>query len=153
MKHQPYKTADHLNARITEKLNEVNFTVITDLRDYFGMTATIIANDPVLRKHMYLDKVNTYAKAHVAVKADKQASKMVSAATTAASSKDLNFVSTKKGQKATCQASLLQRGNFSGNHANPGASSNHPNQGTVSTEVQPKGVIPEEVGSSNLGNI
>jgi predicted KAP-like P-loop ATPase len=60
MKRHPHETADHLNARINEKLNRVDFTVITDLRNYFGMTAKIIANDPVLRKCMYLDKVNTY---------------------------------------------------------------------------------------------
>jgi hypothetical protein len=46
MKRHPHKTADHLNARINEKLNEVDFTAITDLRDYLGMTAMIIANDP-----------------------------------------------------------------------------------------------------------
>jgi hypothetical protein len=54
MKRHQHETADHLNARINEKLNEVDFSVITDIRDYFGMTATIIANDPALRKRMYL---------------------------------------------------------------------------------------------------
>jgi hypothetical protein len=34
------------------------------------MTATIITNDPALHKHVYLDKVDTNAKAHTAVKAD-----------------------------------------------------------------------------------
>jgi hypothetical protein len=72
------------------------------MHDYFGMTAKIIANDPVLRKCMHLDKVDTNAKGHAAVQEDKQAtihSKMVTTAT-AASSADLNFVSTyKKGQK------------------------------------------------------
>jgi hypothetical protein len=29
--------ADHLNAQINEKLNEVNFTVIADIKEYFGM--------------------------------------------------------------------------------------------------------------------
>jgi hypothetical protein len=53
-------------------LNKVDFAVIRDIRDYFGMTATIIANDPALRKRMYLDKVDMYAKAHAAVKADEQ---------------------------------------------------------------------------------
>ena len=53
MKRHQHETADHLNARINEKLNEVDFSVITDIRDYFGMTATIIANDPALRKRMY----------------------------------------------------------------------------------------------------
>jgi hypothetical protein len=66
------------------------------------MTATIIANDPVLQQGMYLDKVNTYAKAHAAVKADEQASihsKIVSEVSNAWLT-DLNFVSTyKKDQK------------------------------------------------------
>ena len=132
MKRQPHETADHLNARINEKLNEVDFTVITDLRDYFGMTATIIANDPVLRKRMYLDKVNTYAKAHAAVKADEQAtihSKMVSEAA-AASSSDLNYVSTyKKGQKAASQSSQSQRGGYSGSHTSRGTSSTYADRG------------------------
>jgi hypothetical protein len=44
MKRHPHETADHLNARINEKLNQVDSTVITDLRDYFGMTAKIIAS-------------------------------------------------------------------------------------------------------------
>jgi hypothetical protein len=73
MKRHQHESADRLNARIKEKLNEVDFSVITDIRDYFGMTATIIAKDPILRKQMYLDKVDTYAKAHTAVKADEQA--------------------------------------------------------------------------------
>jgi hypothetical protein len=70
MKRHPHEMVDHLNARINEKLNKIDFTVITDLKDYFDMTATIIANDPTLRKHMYLDKVDTYAKAHTALKAN-----------------------------------------------------------------------------------
>ncbi len=60
--------------------------------------------------HMYLDKLNTYAKAHVAVEANKQASihsNMVLAAA-ATSSAELNFMSMyKKGQKATSQAGQL----------------------------------------------
>ena len=122
MKRTPHETADHLNARINEKLNQVDFAVITDIRDYFGMTATIIANDPVLRKRMYLDKVDTYAKAHAAVKADEQASihsKMVTAASSTPF--DLNYVSSyKKNQKATSQAAQPQRGGYS-SHADRGA--------------------------------
>jgi hypothetical protein len=143
--------ADHLNARINEKLNEVDFSVITDLRNYFGMTATIIANHPILRKRLYLDKFNTYAKAHSAVKDDEQASihsKMVSAAASYTSSKDLNFVSTyKRDQKATSQASQSQRSNFSGSHANSGTSSNHANQSTGFSRGTPRGVTPEEKGA------
>ncbi len=33
MKWQPHELAYHLNVRINEKLNEVDFTVITDIRD------------------------------------------------------------------------------------------------------------------------
>ena len=54
MKRFQHKTADHLNAGINEKVNEVDFLVITDVGDYFGMTGTIIANDPTLPKQMYL---------------------------------------------------------------------------------------------------
>jgi O-acetyl-ADP-ribose deacetylase (regulator of RNase III) len=83
MKRHPHETADNLNARINEKLNQIDFTVITDICDYFVMTTTVIANDPALCKRIYLDKVDTYAKEHAAVKVDEQAqvhSKMVSSA-------------------------------------------------------------------------
>ena len=106
MKRHQHESADRLNARINEKLNEVDFSVITDIRDYFGMTATIIANDPILRKQMYLDKVDTYAKAHAAVKADEQAtthSKMLTAS--ASNSSEMNFVSSyRRYQQAASQA-------------------------------------------------
>ncbi|MBV5344408.1 MAG: hypothetical protein JZU63_02160, partial [Rhodoferax sp.] len=117
MKRHQHETADHLNARINEKLNEVDFSVITDIRDYFGMTATIIANDPALHKRMYLDKVDTYAKAHAAVKADEQAtvhSRMVSSA--ASTSADINAMSTyRRGQNSQNQVAQAQRGAGSGN--------------------------------------
>ena len=123
MKRHPHETADHLNARINEKLNEVDFSVITDIRDYFGMTATIIANDPALRKRMYLDKVDSYAKAHAAVKADEQAtvhSRMVSSAGTA--SADANAMSAyKKGQSAQSQAAQPQRGGYQGSNLSRGS--------------------------------
>jgi hypothetical protein len=93
MKRHAHETADHLNARISKELNEVDFAVITDIQDYFRMMATIIANDPALRKRMYLDKVNIYAKAHTAVKADEQAtvhSKMMTTATAVSSEMNLS---------------------------------------------------------------
>ena len=124
MKRYTHESADALHARINEKLNKVDFSVITDIRDYFGMTATIIANDPVLRKQMYLDKVDTYAKAHAATKADEQAtshSKMINAATSSSStSAVLDSVSSyKRGQNQTNQrnassAEQSHRGNSSG---------------------------------------
>jgi hypothetical protein len=87
------------------------------------MTATIIANNPALCKHMYLDKVNMDAKAHAAVKADEQAtvhSKMVTAA--AAASTEMNFLSShKKGQKTASQAAQTYGGGHSGSHAERGS--------------------------------
>jgi hypothetical protein len=59
-----------LNALINEKLNEAYFSVINAICDNFGTMGT---NDPALCKWMYLDKVDTYAKALPAVKAYKQA--------------------------------------------------------------------------------
>ena len=132
MKRHALESADKLHARINEKLNKVDFSVIKDIRDYFGMTATIIANDPALRKQMYLDKVDTYAKAHAAVKADEQAtshSKMVDAATRSSStSATINAVSSyRRGQNRTNQqnastANQSQRDGFSGNNAQSSSS-------------------------------
>jgi hypothetical protein len=73
MKRHQHETADHLNTRMKEKISKVNFSFITDIRDYLGMTATIIANQPALRKRRCLDKVDTYVKVHAAVKADESA--------------------------------------------------------------------------------
>ena len=131
MKRHAHESADKLHARINEKLNKVDFSVIKDIRDYFGMTATIIANEPTLRKQMYLDKVDTYAKAHAAVKADEQAtshSKMVGAATSSSStSATLNAVSSyKRNQNQSHQNNAsagAQRGGYSGNNSQGPSSS------------------------------
>jgi hypothetical protein len=50
----------------------IDFTVITENPDYLGIMATIIAHKLGLRKHMYLYKVDTYAKAHASVEANEQ---------------------------------------------------------------------------------
>jgi hypothetical protein len=94
MKRYQHKSVDRLNTWINEKLNKVHFPVIHNIHDYFSMTATIIANDPILWKQMYIDKVDTFAKAHAAVKANKQAtthSKMLTASGT--NSSEMDFVS------------------------------------------------------------
>ena len=81
LKRYPNETADHLNARINEKLGQCDFTGVTDIRDYIGLIATIQSCDVQLRKRMFYDKVNTHAKAALAVKAEEQAtshSKMLS---------------------------------------------------------------------------
>jgi hypothetical protein len=36
MKRHTHEMADHLNAGINKKLNQFDFAVITDIRDYFG---------------------------------------------------------------------------------------------------------------------
>jgi hypothetical protein len=69
MKRHSYNTADHINAHINEKLNQVDFVIIIDIHDYFGRTTSIIANNPILTKCMYLHKVDMYEKAHTAIKA------------------------------------------------------------------------------------
>jgi hypothetical protein len=124
MKHYQHEYADRLNVCINEKLNEVDFSVICDIQDLFGMTATIIANNPVLCKKMYLDKVDTYAKAHIAVKADKQAtthSKMHTASGT--NSDEINFVASyRRNQQAASQAAQPHGGGHSGSNANRGSS-------------------------------
>jgi hypothetical protein len=78
----------------TKKLNQIDFAVITNICDYFGMTAIFIANNPTLRQHMYLDKVDKYAKPYAAVKANEQQASIHSKMVTAASSVslDLNYV-------------------------------------------------------------
>ena len=81
MKRYANETADHLNARIKEKLAQCDFTEVSDIRDYIGLIATIQACDIPLRKRMFYDKVNTHAKASLAVKSEEQAnthSKMLS---------------------------------------------------------------------------
>jgi hypothetical protein len=50
IKWQPHQSPYHLKASTNEKLNEVEFTIITEMQDYFEMTATNIANDPTLRR-------------------------------------------------------------------------------------------------------
>ena len=147
MKRQPHESADRLNARINEKLNKVDFDVITDIRDYFGMTATIIASNPQLRKQMYLDKVDTYAKAHAAVKADEQASTHAQMVTNAASSNeitsDINFVSSyKKNRNNSNQAS----------HAQSGGSYNHSDRGSNPSRGNTRGGYPRGRGGTNHGS-
>ena len=73
MKRYPGETADHLIARINEKLTQCDTSHITDVRDYLGLIATIVACNESLRKRMHLDKVDTFAKAMQAVKADESA--------------------------------------------------------------------------------
>ncbi len=93
MKPYPHLSADRLNKLVNKKLNKVDFSVIHDIGNYFGMTATTIANIPILCKQMYLDKVDTYPKAHSAVKADTQAtthSKMLTESDAVLS--EINFV-------------------------------------------------------------
>ena len=109
MKRYPNETADHLNARINEKLTQCDTSSITDVRDYLGLIATIVACEPHLRKRMYLDKINTHAKAALAVKADEQAtvhSKMLPADTPAS----VNATSTyKRDQTRDRQAQQPQQ--------------------------------------------
>ena len=73
MKRFQSETADHLNARIQEKLNQCDFSKVTDICEYTGFLATMVAVDNPLRKRMFLDKIDTYAKARIAVKNDEQA--------------------------------------------------------------------------------
>ena len=73
MKRMPSETADHLIARVHEKLGQCDTNHITDMRDYLGMVGIMVACEPGLRKRMYLDKVDTFAKASAAVKADEHA--------------------------------------------------------------------------------
>ena len=73
MKRLENETADHLIARVHEKLAQCDTNHITDMRDYLGMVGIMVACEPSLRKRMYLDKVDTFAKAAAAVKADAQA--------------------------------------------------------------------------------
>ena len=73
MKKFPSETADHLNARIQDKLNQCDFSKVTDIREFIGFLATMVAVESSLRKRMFLDKVDTYAKARIAVKSDEQA--------------------------------------------------------------------------------
>ena len=73
MKRYQSETADHLNARIQDKLNQCDFSGVTDMREYMGFVATTVAVDNPLRKRMFLDKVDSYAKARIAVKTDEQA--------------------------------------------------------------------------------
>ena len=73
MKRMPSETADHLIARVHEKLGQCDTSHITDMRDYLGMVGIMVACEPGLRKRMYLDKVDTFAKASAAVKADEHA--------------------------------------------------------------------------------
>ena len=73
MKRYPSESADHLNARIQDKLNQCEFSKVTDFREYMGFLATMVAVEHALRKRMFLDKTDSYAKARIAVKADEQA--------------------------------------------------------------------------------
>ena len=73
MKRQQNETADHLIARVHEKLAQCDTNHITDMRDYLGMVGIMVACEPSLQKRMFLDKVDTFAKAAAAVKADAQA--------------------------------------------------------------------------------
>jgi hypothetical protein len=81
--------------------------MLTDIYNYFGMTATIIHNDPLLPKCMHINKVELYANAHAANKADEQAtvhSRMWSTVSTALP--DISYVwSHKEAQKTASQAS------------------------------------------------
>ena len=126
-----------MNARINEKLTEVDFAVITDIRDYFGMTATIIANNPTLRKRMYLDKVDTYAKAHAAVKTDEQATIHSRLTKSADTVEQINAMSSyRRGQNDKSQASQLlnqrqvsnsSQNHYSGSNSTSGNYSNNTN--------------------------
>jgi hypothetical protein len=111
MKRYPNESADHLNARINEKLAQCDFTGVHDIRDYIGLIATIQACEVQLRKRMFYDKVNTHAKAAMAVKAEEQAtshSKMLSD-----DAAKVNAMSTYKKIKSMIANSLLK------NNTNP----------------------------------
>jgi hypothetical protein len=81
MKRYPNESANHLNAGINVKLAQCDFTSEHNIRDYIDLIATIQACEVKLRKRMFCDKVNTHARAALAVKAEEQAtsdSKMLS---------------------------------------------------------------------------
>ena len=99
MKRMPSETADHLIARVHEKLGQCDTNHITDMRDYLGMVGIMVACEPGLRKRMYLDKVDTFAKASAAVKADEHATSH--ARMRSADSAEINATSSyKKDQKS-----------------------------------------------------
>jgi hypothetical protein len=102
MKRFSSESADHLNAQIQDKLNQCDFSKVTDVREYIGFLATMVAVDSSLRKRLFLDKVDTYAKARIAVKSDKQATANAKLSNNHEASAHATS-SYKKDQKAFCQ--------------------------------------------------